>query len=57
MKKNKNEKNKCLCKLSKKDIEQDFKYISSLILDPKYLCTKCARASNSKSFLCHPQII
>ena len=57
MKKTKNDKHKCLCKLSKKEIEQNFKKISLLIIEAKFICGKCARSANTNNVLCSPQLI
>lgn len=57
MKKLKNDKHKCLCKLNKKEIEQNFKEISLIIIDAKFICSKCARSANTNNVLCYPQII
>lgn len=56
MKKHKN-KEQCLCKLSRKEIDKNLKEISILLINPKFLCSKCARSSNVDSVLCHPQAI
>jgi len=46
-----------LCDLDKKDIEKRFAEIIAIIINPKYMCRKCARASNKKDYLCKPQRI
>jgi hypothetical protein len=46
---------KNLCKLSSKDIEDNFKELAKLVKKSKYICAKCARSSNDKSVLCKPK--
>jgi hypothetical protein len=48
---------KTLCDLDKQDIEKKLDEIAKIVTDPKYLCRKCARASNKKEYLCKPQRI
>lgn len=45
---------KKLCKLRKKidDFPEEYK---ALVKDPKYVCFKCGRSSNSKKNLCKPR--
>ena len=48
---------KTLCDLEKKDIDKKLGEITKIVMDPKYICRKCARASNKKEYLCKPQRI
>ncbi len=41
-----------LCDLDRKDIENDIASLVFLIQNPKYICKKCARVSNTESVLC-----
>jgi hypothetical protein len=43
---------KKLCKLKKNDIENSLKDILTIVKSPKYICKKCARVANDKSYLC-----
>ena len=45
---------KSLCDLTKKEIEIDIENIKAMVNKPKYICIKCARAVNEKSFACKP---
>lgn len=45
---------KHLCSLSKKGVDENMKKIVSLIVDPKFICMKCARVSNTGERLCKP---
>lgn len=48
-------KHKNLCKLSKKDVEANLKDITLLVINPQFICCKCARVANREDLLCHPQ--
>jgi hypothetical protein len=48
---------KHLCSLSKKGVDENMKKIVSLIVDPKFICMKCARVSNIEDRLCKPKSI
>ncbi len=50
-------KNRSLCKLSKEDISDNLSDIVELIIEPKYLCMKCARAASNENMLCKPSKI
>ena len=41
-----------LCDWERCDIENDITILVSLIKNPKYVCKKCARVSNTESVLC-----
>ena len=41
-----------LCDWERCDIEKDIATLVSLIHNPKYVCKKCARVSNTESVLC-----
>lgn len=43
---------KHLCSLSKKGVDENMKKILSLVVDPKFICMKCARVSNNSDRLC-----
>ena len=43
---------KKLCDWSQKRIEKKRAKLEDLIRDPRFLCAKCARASNSPRVLC-----
>jgi len=45
---------KTFCKWSKKDIENNFDILTSLLEQPNYVCKKCARSANNKKALCKP---
>ena len=57
MSKNKKIKQKHLCKYGKKDVEANLKEISLLVNEPKFICSKCARAANIAEIVCHPKSI
>jgi hypothetical protein len=46
---------KTLCELDKKYIEKKLSSITKLVLDPNYICIKCARVAQQKEYLCKPQ--
>jgi hypothetical protein len=48
---------KTLCDLDKKEIEKRLEEVTNIILNPKYMCRKCARVSAKKDYLCKPQRI
>ncbi len=48
---------KTLCKLKKNELATDFKKIIEIVIKPKYICQKCARAANEKKYLCDPKKI
>ncbi len=54
MKKHKKIKIKSLCKLSKKEVEENLVEIISLVKSPSHVCSKCARSANDEFVLCHP---
>ncbi len=44
-----------LCKLAKKEfINTNLKEYSELVKSPKFVCTKCGRASGEKKYICKP---
>jgi hypothetical protein len=43
---------KHLCSLSKKGVQENMKKIVSLVVDPQFICLKCARVSNNSDRLC-----
>ncbi len=45
---------KTFCKWTPKQIQKNFDLVSQLLEDPRYVCKKCARASNNKKALCKP---
>lgn len=48
---------KHLCDLSKKGVETNLDKILTLVVNPKYICLKCARVSNDENRLCKPKRI
>jgi hypothetical protein len=47
-------KHKHLCKYDKKEIGDSLELLASLIIQPLFLCEKCARAANTDAVLCKP---
>jgi hypothetical protein len=45
---------KCLCELSKKDIEKQLAELSAEVARPAWICRNCARASSDRKRLCKP---
>jgi hypothetical protein len=45
---------KTFCKWSSKDILKNIELLSKLTSNPKFVCGKCARVSNTKKSLCKP---
>ena len=42
-----------LCKLAKNDVPKDeFRAYSELVDSPRFICTRCGRASNRKRYVC-----
>ena len=51
-------KGKSLCKrVGNKILKKDFDTYTSLIKDPRFVCTKCGRAAHDKKYLCNPEKI
>jgi hypothetical protein len=48
---------KHLCELSKKGVEKNLSKILTIVLEPKYLCLKCARVSSLEARLCKPHTL
>ena len=48
---------KTLCELDKKNIEKHIKKILKSGHPPKYFCGKCARITDAKKQVCHPEEI
>lgn len=48
---------KRLCKLSRKQVAHSLGEIEKLVVEPKFVCRSCARASHSKQHLCKPASI
>lgn len=44
-----------LCDLSKRDIEKHFDKIAEIVKEPKFMCLRCARVANRKTYLCKPK--
>ena len=55
MSKSKKSNKSSLCDWSKKDIELHLDQLAAWVSNPEFICTKCARAANSKKVLCHPK--
>jgi len=43
------------CKWSKEDLKNSFDEMYGIVGKPKYLCSRCARASRLKGTLCKPE--
>ncbi|MEM8865973.1 MAG: hypothetical protein AAGF31_10565 [Planctomycetota bacterium] len=41
-----------LCDWSKRDIHDHFEQLQSIVLHPRFVCTKCGRAAVAKKWLC-----
>jgi len=48
---------KSLCKLKKEMISQHFDELAEITRNSQYICSKCARSSESKKWLCKPTAI
>jgi hypothetical protein len=46
-----------LCKMAKKDLDKNFDEYVSMIDKARFVCEKCGRASNKKSYVCKPKSI
>ena len=46
--------NKTICDFDKKDFDKFGQEIKKIIMEPKYMCRKCYRASSVKDLLCKP---
>ena len=44
--------NKTLCKWGKKKIEENFKEVTDIVTNSKYICKKCGRTASDKKYLC-----
>ncbi|MBN2614575.1 MAG: hypothetical protein JXR71_02680 [Bacteroidales bacterium] len=47
-------KNKTFCGFSKDEIKENLEDIILLVNEPRYICRKCARVSNTGDRLCKP---
>lgn len=45
---------KTLCSLDRDEIENNIDDIAKIVSNAKYICRRCARASNKKRHLCKP---
>ncbi|MBR9868036.1 hypothetical protein [uncultured Amphritea sp.] len=45
---------KSLCKLKKEIISKHFDEIAAVTRNSQYICSKCARSSEGKKWLCKP---
>ncbi len=43
-----------LCKLSRREIKSHLARVERMVIEPKYICTSCARAVNDKNKICKP---
>lgn len=50
-------KGKSLCKLHKDTIRKHLDELATITRNGQYICTKCARSSESKKWLCKPTSI
>jgi len=57
MPKNKKNKQKHLCKYSKKEVEANLLRLSELVRNPIFICTKCARVTSVDELLCQPKTL
>ncbi|WP_391088671.1 hypothetical protein [Vibrio sp. NH-UV-68] len=48
---------KRLCKMNRKQRDEELSDLSRLVAQPKYLCRSCSRASSDKNTLCKPTSI
>ena len=48
---------KTLCDLDKKEIEKKLNEILKIVMNPSFICRKCARVAQQKEYLCKPQKI
>ncbi|TNH72278.1 hypothetical protein CF141_14150 [Aeromonas hydrophila] len=46
--------NKTLCEWRRSEIPADLKTLRKIVRKPKFVCSKCARSANDKSYLCQP---
>lgn len=46
---------KKLCKVSRKDIESNYKEYTELTNDPEHICKKCKRTARLEKNLCKPK--
>lgn len=46
-----------LCDMSKQYIQKNIDQILEIIVDPAFICYKCARTANDQSYLCKPMKI
>ena len=44
-----------LCRLDKKEIEENMTAIVEVVSHPEYICKKCARVCSKKKLLCKPE--
>jgi len=47
-------KNKHLCKYDKKEIKENFSFMSSLVKNPVFICERCVRTASVAEVLCRP---
>lgn len=45
---------KTLCEWRRHEIPADLKALRKILRKPKFVCGKCARSANDKSYLCQP---
>ncbi|WP_156120141.1 hypothetical protein [Aeromonas finlandensis] len=45
---------KTLCEWRRHEIPTDLKALRKIVRKPKFVCGKCARSANEKSYLCQP---
>lgn len=45
---------KTMCKFKKEKIEENLKVIRKIVINPKFICRKCARIANDEAYLCKP---
>ena len=50
-------KNKTFCDLSKDEIKEKLDELILLTNQPRYICRKCARVSNTEDYLCKPTVM
>lgn len=48
---------KTICKWNRKDIEEKFEKLKTIVSKPSYVCMKCGRVAARNDYLCCPEIL